>query len=164
MSFQRLSRVGRALLLTGVGLLSSAGCLPRVSITGDLPRCLSEHPAGAWLGLRLSLLAHSGDCPQGQFVAGTHYAEVAHLWVALSLSTVLVGLFTLVGAFGAGLWARRALRSAREWVAAHIAVLTSWAAIVVPAEQAPVPVAVHHDLDAMLRRQQLRRGPPPPLQ
>ena len=141
MSFQRLSRVGRALLLTGVGLLSSAGSLPRVSITGDLPRCLSEHPAGAWLGLRLSLLAHSGDCPQGQFVAGTHYAEVAHLWVALSLSTVLVGLFTLVGAFGAGLWARRALGSAREWVAAGVA-LVGGCCQVGPAEIARIRASV----------------------
>ncbi len=163
MTFQRLMSAGRALLLTGVGLLASAGSLPRLSISGDLPRCLTESPAGAWLGLHLQLLTDSGDCPQGQYAAGPHYAEVAHLWVALSFSTVLVGLVTLLGTLGAGVWARRALRAARHWVAQQIQIVTAWCAIVVPPRRVPVPVVIVHEWDAAVRRQQLRRGPPAPF-
>lgn len=163
MTFQRLMSAGRALLLTGVGLLASAGTLPRLSINGGLPRCLTESPSGAWLGLHLQLLTASGDCPQGQYAAGPHYAEVAHLWVALSLSTVLVGLVTLLGTLGAGVWARKALRAARHWVAHQIQLVTAWCAIVVPPRRVPVPVVIVHERDAAVRRQQLRRGPPSPF-
>jgi hypothetical protein len=152
----RLRGAGGVLLtlLGGFALVNS----PALRFAGSLPACLTETPQAAWLGLRLHILTQSAACPQGMLAPGPHYAEVARISIVLSLWTLAAGVAALATAFGLGVWARRSLRSARQWLARRLGlhatgVLPLWgrAPLAVPVRiAASHRPATHHHL----------RGPP----
>lgn len=115
MRVARLRGVGRSLLLTLLGVLALVQT-PGLRLTGTLPSCLSELPGTAWLGVHLHILAQSASCPEGMFAPGPHYAEVAQVSIVLSLGMLAAGLAALAAALGLGVWARRALRTAKRWL------------------------------------------------
>ncbi|MGC3953542.1 MAG: hypothetical protein QM804_04700 [Propionicimonas sp.] len=86
----------------------------------SLPACVSELPGTGWLGVHLHILAQSSTCPEGTFAPGPHYAEIAQFSIVLSLGTLLAGLAALAMALGLGVWARRALRSAKRWLGSRL--------------------------------------------
>ena len=155
----RLRSTGGSLLLALSGALALAGTLPRISLSGTLPACITESAGTAWLGLHLHLLSQSAACPEGMFAPGPHYAEIARFSIVLSLSTLVAGLAMLAGALGLGLWVRVALRRARTWLRQRLGLVR------LPGpggfHRAPVLVPVTAGYgDAPWAASRLLRGPP----
>lgn len=157
---RRIREAIGAALLTLVGALAVAGTMPRLTLAGGLPACITESPGSAWLGVQLRLLAHSADCPEGAFAPGAYYAEVAQFSIVLSLSTLVAGLVALVGALGGWFWARRALRAAKAWIGHRLGLGLVPTAVAVVWRRPESP-GVRADLrSSVLARSQHRRGPP----
>ncbi len=115
MRMARLRSVGGSFLLTLLGVFALAN-IPGLRVAGSLPACVSELPGTAWLGVQLHVLAQSAACPEGMLAPGPHYAEVARISIVLSLGTLAAGLAALAAALGLGVWARRALHTAKRWL------------------------------------------------
>lgn len=152
--------VGYGLLLA-VGVAGLAAPLPRLAVIGTIPACLPESPGTAWLGIQLRLLAEHTSCAAGSYAAGPHLVEVAQVTLALSLSTLLVGLIGLALALGGGLWLRATFRGARAWLRGRLAALPD----VTVSVRRPAPIRVRapqrigYD-DSPAHHPQVRRGPP----
>lgn len=157
MRMARLRGVGGSLLLTllsGLALVTAPG----LRVTGSLPACVSELPGTAWLGVQLHLLARSASCPEGMLAPGPHYAEVARVSIVLSLGVLAAGLAALAAALGLGVWARQALRNARQWLGRRLGLAVAgtrpaWGRVPLAV---PVPVRVSHHPATHCSR----RGPP----
>lgn len=159
MRLSRLRRAGGSILLTAVGMLALTASLPRVTFSSTLPACLTESSGTAWLGLHLRLLTASTACPEGSYAPGPHYAEIAQFSVVLSLSALITGLVMLAVGFGFGLWALRALRSARAWLRQRLGVLRP-TAVPITTRRPPLSAFIADLRAALLARRRLLRGPP----
>lgn len=162
MTLRRLRDAGGSILLSIVGMLAAVATLPRLALSSTLPACVTESAGTAWLGLHLRLLAASDACPQGSYAPGPHYAEIAQFSIVLSLSAVAAGLIALALALGLGIWARQALREAREWVRARLSALRPSVTVITrrPPELPEVVLGSH---GALLTRLCSLRGPPVPV-
>lgn len=141
----RLRSVGGSVLLAVLGVFALVNA-PGLRFTGSLPACVSELPGAAWLGVNLHILAESATCPEGMFAPGPHYAEIARISIVLSLGTLAAGLAALAAALGLGVWTRRALRTARQWLGRRLGLgaagrLPVWGRAPLAV---PVPVRVSH--------------------
>lgn len=138
----RLRSVGGAFLLTLLGVLALIAA-PGLRFAGSLPACVGEIPGTAWLGVQLHILAQSSACPEGMFAPGPHYAEVARISIVLSLWTLAAGLAALATALGLGVWARRTLRTARQWLGRRLGLTARGTQPVWGRAPLPVPVPIH---------------------
>ena len=162
MTSRRLRTVGGPVLLTLAGVAAVAGSMPRVALSGTLPACITESAGSAWLGIHLSLLSQSPLCPEGSFAAGPHYAEVARFSVVLSLSALIAGLVTLLGALGFGVWARVALQRARTWLHHRFELPVATTAPVADLRP-PLAISLASFHSALSVSPRLLRGPPVPV-
>lgn len=148
--------VGAALasLVSGFQLVS---ILPVLHLS---PTACLEHPRLiASVGVHLELLAASGLCPDGSYLPGPNFAPLAEFMAGLSATALVVGIVATLIALGLGVWVRRSLRSAREWLRSRIRLHEPGTAMVaVPAGAAWAPTAVAGGSDPY--RLVLRRGPP----
>lgn len=162
MTLRRLRDAGGWILLSVVGMLAAGATLPRLALSSTLPACVTESSGTAWLGVHLRLLAASDSCPQGSYAPGPHYAEIAQFSIVLSLSAVAAGLIALALTLGFGIWARQALREARDWVRARLSALRPSVTLITrrPPELPEVVLGSH---GALLTRLCSRRGPPVPV-
>lgn len=157
MRVARLRNVGGSLLLTLLGVFALVSA-PGLRVAGSLPACVSELPGAAQLGVQFHILAQSASCPEGTFAPGPHYAEVARVSVVLSLGALVAGLAALAVALGLGVWARRALRTAKQWLGRRLGLdsagtLPVWGRAPLAV---PVPVRASHHPAA----HRPLRGPP----
>lgn len=145
MRVTRLRSVGGFLLLTLLGGFALANA-PGLRVAGTLPACVTELPGTAWLGVQLHILAQSASCPEGMLATGPHYAEIARISIVLSLGTLVAGLAALFAALGLGVWARRALQNAKQWLGRRLGLnptgaLPVWGRAPLAV---PVPVRISH--------------------
>jgi hypothetical protein len=155
----RLRSTGGSLLLALSGALALAATLPRISLSGTLPACITESSGTAWLGLHLHLLSQSAICPEGMFAPGPYYAEIARFSIVLSLSTLVAGVAMLTSALGLGLWARVALRRARTWLRQRLGLARVPALVGFHRAPVLVPVTAGYR-GAAWADSRLLRGPP----
>ena len=153
----RLRSVGGSVLLTVLGVFALANA-PGFRLAGSLPACVSELPGAGWLGVHLHILAQSASCPEGMFAPGPHYAEVARLSIVLSLGTLAAGLAALAAALGLGVWARRALRTAKQWLGRRLGLGASGTLPMWGRAPLAVPVPVRTSYHPATHWS--RRGPP----
>lgn len=157
MRIARLRSVGGSLLLTLLGLFAVANA-PGLRVASSLPACVTESPGTAWLGVQLHILAQSAACPEGMLAPGPHYAEVARISIVLSLGTLAAGLAALAAALGLGVWARRALHTAKQWLGRRLGLGATGSLPVWGRAPLAVPVPVHISHRPAAHRS--LRGPP----
>ena len=153
----------RASGAVGAALASLVSGFQLVSIFPVLhlsPAVCLEHPRLiASMGVHLELLAVSGLCPDGSYLPGPNFAPLAEFTAGLSATALVVGIVATLIALGLGVWVRRSLRSAREWLRSRIRRHEPGKAMVavpVGAAWAPTAVAVGSDPYRLVQR----RGPP----
>ena len=98
-------------VLGGIGLASAAGSLDVSDKT-----CSPQLPLLASVGVHLDLFAQARSCPEHSYLPGSNFDTTVRLWVLVSTSTLAAGIVGVLLALGAGLWVRRTLRSARDWL------------------------------------------------
>ncbi len=99
-------------VLGGIGLASAAGSLDVSDKTCSPPQL----PLLASVGVHLDLFAQARSCPEHSYLPGSNFDTTVRLWVLVSTSTLAAGIVGVLLALGAGLWVRRTLRSARDWL------------------------------------------------
>ena len=140
----RLRGVGGAFLLTVLGVFALITA-PGLRVTGSLPACVTELPGSAWLGVQLHILAQSATCPEGMYAPGHHYAEIARISLVFSLGTLIAGLAALAAALGLGVYVRRALRTAKQWLGRRLGPIVD--SLPLPGRApvlVPIPVRTSH--------------------
>lgn len=150
------SAVGAAVasLVSGFQLVS---ILPVLHLS---PTACLEHPKLiASVGAHLELLAASGLCPDGSYLPGPNFAPLAEFMAGLSATALVVGTIATLIALGLGVWVRRSLRSAREWLRSRIGLHEPGTAIAAtPAGAAWASTTLAGGFNPY--RLVLRRGPP----
>ena len=121
--------------------------------------CSPQVPLLASLGVHLDVLAESRLCPEHSYLPGSNYGVAVQLWVLVSTSTLLAGAVGVLMALGAGLWVRRALRKARDWLRRRLPVRGFRAPVVAVATVA-APAPQRMGVRFGLYRPLQRRGPP----
>lgn len=103
----------QSLMLMTLGGAAVSTPVAQASITAT--KCVSAVPSLAHIGLQLDLLAPAEYCARGSYAPGMHYATVANVTFALSLSTVIAGVVSLLVAVGSGMGVRQTLAALHAW-------------------------------------------------
>ena len=103
-----------AAVLVVLGVMGLAQFLPTLSLAATT--CVAPIPLVAPMGIHLDLLTESVACQEHSYLPGANFGPVAQFFVLLSTSTIVVGLVSLLLALGLGLWLRRTMAAARDWL------------------------------------------------
>ncbi len=156
MRLQATRALVRSVMLIALGGMALLTPLARASITATT--CVSPIPGLGHIGLQLDLLAPATNCASG-FAPGLHYATVASVTFALSLSALLVGVTGVVVGIVTSLGCRNLVRSVRAWVADRLGLRPEPTRITRTPGQ-PVMAVVRVEASEAQRRGPYRRGPP----
>lgn len=150
----------RSVLLIALGGATLSTPMGSTPLAGALPECVSSTPMFAWAGLRLNVLQSVVNCPEGSYAPGEHFAIASQATLALSLSTLLVGIAGILVAIGTTLWARKLITSVHTWLRYRLLPVPDMAVLDsdTPSPIAWPPVAVRPV--RLISHPPLRRGPP----
>ena len=140
-------------VLGGIGLASAAGSLDVSDKT-----CSPQLPLLASVGVHLDLFAQARSCPEHSYLPGSNFDTTVRLWVLVSTSTLAAGIVGVLLALGAGLWVRRTLRSARDWLHRRFPTPSFTRPVVAKPVLAAATPRPFHSFDHYQPSQ--RRGPP----